>query len=418
MKKQLSLLLIFALVIAIVPTIAYGSSINMPKSFSDIGNHWSNVTISKLIEMGAIGGYPDGSFKPNNTIKRSEVAAILRKALKLELINDNSFADTASHWAGKEIHTLVANNIIDKNEYGTSYSPETNTTRVELAKMIVRAMGLEKNAKDLSGKATNYLDDKDIINVDKGYVILANQQGIISGYPDNTFKPNQTVTRAEASSMIVRMIEKMTGQILPVPELPKTDNYTNAEDLPKLSFRELGYNFEDKIKTHGVSSVGEVIKADPSLFPLKFGNFVITGIEKLPYSKTPYYKSNEIGWQGSTSDAIVVHGYPVVKTNDRNGIVQGFSLPSIQMGILNKGGDFSKRLVVIFLEERTVTEKMKTMYPNTKIGDAPRAKENEHFTILFTDREGYGLNNIKSIFLLDQQISTDDLLEIDFSKIP
>lgn len=67
-------------------------------TLSDIVGHWAEANIKKLVDAKAIAGYPDGTFKPNNTITRAEFATVLVKALNIAPSSDKVFADTASHW--------------------------------------------------------------------------------------------------------------------------------------------------------------------------------------------------------------------------------------------------------------------------------------------------------------------------------
>jgi len=103
------------------------------KKFSDMGSHWADMTVGKLVELGVIAGYNDGTFKPNNTITRAEFAKITRTALKLDLVEGNSFQDTSNHWAKNDIHTLVVKGGIDKSEYGVNFEPNKNITLLVLS---------------------------------------------------------------------------------------------------------------------------------------------------------------------------------------------------------------------------------------------------------------------------------------------
>jgi hypothetical protein len=76
-----------------------------------------------------------------------------------------------------------------------------------MAKMVVRTWGLEDDAKAKAGVETSFNDDIDIEDEDKGYIIIASENEIIKGYPDNTFKPDGEATRAEASTIIVNTLE-------------------------------------------------------------------------------------------------------------------------------------------------------------------------------------------------------------------
>jgi len=196
--------------------------------FKDTGSHWSGEWVGRLVALGAINGYPDGSFKPDNTITRAEFAKTLCTALKLELHYGYVFDDVPeSHWANTYIFTLARTTppIINENEYGKNYKPDEPITRVEIAKMVVRAMGLEDEAKNPANRNTGFADNSSIAAADRGYVKIAKEKGIINGYPDGTFRPQQTAKRGEAAKMVVAMLAVMTGyeDILPpvvTPEVP------------------------------------------------------------------------------------------------------------------------------------------------------------------------------------------------------
>lgn len=175
--------------------------------FNDMGNHWSDVTVGKLVDLGVIDGYEDGTFKPNDKVTRAEFSKMVFTSANLVKIEGNSFTDTSNHWAKDYINTLVEIGGIDKTEYGDNYNPNKNITRLEMAKMVVRTWGLEDDAKAKAGVETSFNDDIDIEDEDKGYIIIASENEIIKGYPDNTFKPDGEATRAEASTIIVNTLE-------------------------------------------------------------------------------------------------------------------------------------------------------------------------------------------------------------------
>lgn len=251
MKKLIVLLMVFAIIISIMPTeIVYAEGSNNGikeflgdikigeqikevfskgeeffkeriNKFTDLGKHWADITVGKLVEYGVIDGYSNGTFKPNNTITRAEFSKIIRNSLKLEVVEGNSFNDTSTHWAKNEINTLVEKGIIVREEYGNDYLPNKNISRIEMAKMVVRALGLDSQAKEKAGVKTNFADDSAIPSADKGYIIIASESSIIKGYPNNTFKPNDTATRAEASQMIINMLEALVKE--EPKEEPKED---------------------------------------------------------------------------------------------------------------------------------------------------------------------------------------------------
>lgn len=200
MKKLVGLVTLIALLLT---SIVYGVGNN----FADVKNDdWYYEALDEVVGRGIIVGYPDNTFKPGNNISRAEFTKTIRVSLELDIVEGNSFVDTVAHWAKDEINTAVENFIIDKSDYGYTFEPNKNITRIEMAKMVVRALGLNDEAVERAGEVTSFLDDSSIQDLDKGYVVIATEKGIISGYTDRTFKPNGNATRAEAAQMLLKML--------------------------------------------------------------------------------------------------------------------------------------------------------------------------------------------------------------------
>jgi len=200
MKKLVGLVTLIALLLT---SIVYGVGNN----FADVKvEDWYYEALDEVVGRGIIVGYPDNTFKPGNNISRAEFTKTIRTSLELDIVEGNSFVDTVAHWAKDEINTAVENFIIDKSDYGYTFEPNKNITRIEMAIMVVRALGLNDEAVERAREVTSFLDDSSIEDADKGYVVIATEKGIISGYTDRTFKPNGNATRAEAAQMLLKML--------------------------------------------------------------------------------------------------------------------------------------------------------------------------------------------------------------------
>jgi len=118
-------------------------------TFPDVASsHWAATYIEGLVTAGIISGYTDGTFKPSNHITRAEFAKIACVAAGLSPISgDASFSDTAGHWAAGYIEAAKAAGIIGGYADGT-FRPNAMITRAEIAKIVVGAAGL---ATDTSG---------------------------------------------------------------------------------------------------------------------------------------------------------------------------------------------------------------------------------------------------------------------------
>ncbi|MFO7151805.1 MAG: S-layer homology domain-containing protein [Bacillota bacterium] len=173
----------------------------VPKPFKDIAGHWAENNIKELFAFGAIGGYPDGTFKPDKEITRAEFATILVKALKLEQKSDKVFRDTADHWAKDAIATAADYGIVQGYPDNT-FRPDEKITREQMAAMIVRAVNLAPAAEELS-----FADSSKISKWAKEAVATAVETGIMEGYTDNTIRPQAKTTRAEAVTVIVNALK-------------------------------------------------------------------------------------------------------------------------------------------------------------------------------------------------------------------
>ncbi|GIP26320.1 hypothetical protein J23TS9_14500 [Paenibacillus sp. J23TS9] len=171
--------------------------------FTDIHGHWAEKSIQQLAGKGALSGYSDGTFKPDKPITRAEFAAILVRTLKLPQKEGKVFDDTAHHWASQTISTAYAYGIIQGYDQHT-FAPNELITREQIAMMIVNALQLENE------EASHIFADQGTISTWAQKAVAATvEQGVITGYPNNTVKPKAHATRAEVATIISRAIEKM-----------------------------------------------------------------------------------------------------------------------------------------------------------------------------------------------------------------
>ena len=150
-------------------------------------------------------GYEDGSVQPEGDITRAEVATIFFRLLTDESRNEfwsqtNDYTDVpADAWYNNAVSTLSNAGIIDGYEDGT-FKPDGNITRAEFATIAVRFFEATYDGEDLfSDIAGHWAQD---------YINEAANAGIVDGYPDGTFQPQQLITRAEAVTMVNRTIDR------------------------------------------------------------------------------------------------------------------------------------------------------------------------------------------------------------------
>lgn len=164
---------------------------------NDILGHWAEDAIGSLVASGAINGYSDGTFRPDNTVTRAEFAQILVQAMGIAAADsDQIFVDTGNHWGRESIAAAYAAGII--SGYGDNrFGPDDLVTREQIAAMVIRAAKLTGPSAQL-----NFADNEAISDWAKESVAIAVANGLITGYSDQTFRPGNNATRAEAAVVI------------------------------------------------------------------------------------------------------------------------------------------------------------------------------------------------------------------------
>ncbi len=174
---------------------------------ADYASHWAKDYICTLMDEGLLTGYPDGSFRPDATITRQEFAAILARAKGYKVTTDRPphFCDVGPElWSYDSIQALVEAGIFSRDDFGEAFNPSLPVTRAEIAMMLVRASELEKEVNKKASLAS-FVDP--IPAWASGYVTVALNHGLVTGYGDGTFRPAGRATRAEAGLMVLRMLD-------------------------------------------------------------------------------------------------------------------------------------------------------------------------------------------------------------------
>lgn len=172
--------------------------------FSDVSyDFWAFNEISDLYSKKIITGYPDGTFKPSKNLTRTEAAIMLTKALGLDTskVTDPNFSDVPkSHPYYKEI-AAVANAKLFKGRNSTStFLPDGLLTRAEMAAVIQRAYNLPLSSK-------SYFPDVKQDHWAFKEIGAVSEQGIVEGFTDGTFHPDNFITRAEFSMFLYRSMK-------------------------------------------------------------------------------------------------------------------------------------------------------------------------------------------------------------------
>ena len=178
------------------------------------GSHKPTVTIPDDVPTGLNGddhyayivGYPDSTVRPQNGITRAEVATIFFRLLTDETRNanstkSNSYSDVAAGaWYNHAVSTLSAMGIV-KGDSNGKFNPNAPITRAEFAAIAARFDDkADTTAVDFSDIASHWA---------KNEISAAANNGWINGYTDGTFRPNNKITRAEAMTLVNRVLKRL-----------------------------------------------------------------------------------------------------------------------------------------------------------------------------------------------------------------
>lgn len=195
LKAKLTIVGIILIIIAANPFQAQAAT-----QFSDVNSHWAKKEIMYLSDLNIIGGYPDGTFNPNEPITRSQASAMLIKALKIPLNEDTSiqFKDVAKDSPYYKILATVNEKGILRGNNGFM-RPGEETSRAQMAAILRRAfdMPLDKQPTfiDVTPAHWAYQDINGI----------AKQR--VAGGSNGKFMPKDAVTRAQFSAFLVRAMD-------------------------------------------------------------------------------------------------------------------------------------------------------------------------------------------------------------------
>lgn len=182
-------------------------------------SHWAKDTVEKIADLGYFSGYEDGTFKPDNQMTHEEFLKVIVEIAGLDVTpvaadyvqNDNHIDTKWASWAQPYLNAAFDAGLIAKHTDDRDlFQVNKPITRAEMAKLIGRLNEyLKKTNTAENTDLSNVITDWNTIPEEyKDYVAKAYTAGIINGYEDGTFRPNGNLTRAEASTVILKVIEQ------------------------------------------------------------------------------------------------------------------------------------------------------------------------------------------------------------------
>lgn len=204
-KKYLIIVIVLIILISII-TVSnkfMNNNIVYAIELSDIVDHWAQSDIEFMQAKGAISGYSDGTFRPDNNVTTGE-------AIKLIVANfDKTITNGIDHWASNYLNYATQKGIVTSNQYKNS-DLNTNIKRKEVMHMIVNSLeNLAYKPVINDSKLKIEFNDVDITVNENGIdyynaIKKCYLLGIVMGDENNNINPNANITRAELVTILTR----------------------------------------------------------------------------------------------------------------------------------------------------------------------------------------------------------------------
>ncbi|QGQ97890.1 S-layer homology domain-containing protein [Paenibacillus psychroresistens] len=198
---------------------------NFKFSFDDIKGAdvaWSAKNIASLASKEVFEGDGYGNFRPRDNVKRIEAitAAVRLLGLKdkaesaAEMATVLNFKDADKivkeyAWAVGYVAVAAENDLFAETD--ASVQPEKAASRLWATTLLVKALKLDAEAKAKINTKLTFKDAKEIPAGSVGYVAVALEKGLITGFEDNTFRPDTSVTRAQLAALLDRTNDQIVG---------------------------------------------------------------------------------------------------------------------------------------------------------------------------------------------------------------
>lgn len=178
---------------------------------------WAEREIREMSLRGIISGYADGTFRPNQAVSKLEALVMAVRALGLEreaerLAKESDpqfylFQGQGLDWAKGYLRAAYNHGLIQ--HYMQEHNWQEPANRAWMAQLMVRLLGKEEEALELPFYSLSFTDEKEIMprSLSK-YIAVSMRYGLLSGYPDRTFRPNQPITRAELAVLLSKYHER------------------------------------------------------------------------------------------------------------------------------------------------------------------------------------------------------------------
>ena len=169
---------------------------------------YTDPYMQRMVSLGLMSGDENGDLRPNDPITRAEFVTIINRAFGYHRTAGIPFRDVPeSAWYAEDVDIAYTEGYI-AGTTPTTFSPEQSITREEAAFILARNLMMQSAV----GADDTFTDSREISTWSRGLVTTAARYGLVSGYPDGSFQPQQNITRGEASIILLNAIGTTVSQ--------------------------------------------------------------------------------------------------------------------------------------------------------------------------------------------------------------
>lgn len=179
-------------------------------SFADIKGHWASKEIAELAKEGVVKGFPDGTFHPDVPISEEQFMSLIYRMLPPITGEDvDAFAQehylqkSKGRWSEQMYRKMFTAGIIGYEQ------PTSKIDRSSAAHILLAALAAQSQKEQYRGTKAQFFKDVAIEESNLLTIYPIYKLGVMTGYPDGTFRPHDQVTRAQAVVLLMRFREKM-----------------------------------------------------------------------------------------------------------------------------------------------------------------------------------------------------------------
>ncbi|MEF9960389.1 MAG: S-layer homology domain-containing protein [Niameybacter sp.] len=313
LKKALAMLAVSTVVATTIPATLFAA---------DYDTHWAKEMIEKWSEKEVLKGYEDGTFRPNATVTRGELAAMLVRVFGLtDTSSAAKYTDVeTTKWYAADVAKVSSAGIMNDYADGT-FKPEEKATREEAAYAMAKAYQVA--TKDATN---NFTDAAQISDWAEDEIAALVAGGYLDGNPDGSFRPQATLTRAEA----VTMVHKITADLVNVAGVYSQDIkgnlVVNAAGVELSDMTITGNLYlaegigEGEVKLNNVTVLGDIIVEGGGnntiniMGQSKVNNIIVDKAGKLPV-KVIFGNLIEVKGAVTLKSAATLEGHTITLAN-------------------------------------------------------------------------------------------------------